>query len=257
MLSYRNFRAAIFDVDDTLLDNRHEDPRLALHERSRHAAVQAVGKRRNIAALANLTLDQNRDGWDNSPEHTLEGALWTILLETGVVQEAIIDHSHPLLKEMAELKEELHEEILRKFGQEVPGATAFVRQLAANGFKGKLAIASTANPRDIYIFLDKTGLRELFPDAHIISKHHTTKSKPHPEAFNLAFAALGLPESARAKTLAFEDHVRGVASAKAAGLFTCAITTNFSREQLLALDTPPDLIADSFAEFAELLGLPK
>jgi beta-phosphoglucomutase-like phosphatase (HAD superfamily) len=60
----------------------------------------------------------------------------------------------------------------------------------------------------------------------------------------------------RRYVVAFEDDPRGIMSAKAAGLYTCAITTCYSRQLLAELEVPPDLIADSFAQFATLLGMP-
>lgn len=46
---------AIFDVDDTLLDNQPGVPGQGLHERSRLAAAHTVGKAHGIPALENLT----------------------------------------------------------------------------------------------------------------------------------------------------------------------------------------------------------
>jgi len=71
----------------------------------------------------------------------------------------------------------------------------------------------------------------------------------------MAFAKLGLSESDRGQVCAFEDDPRGIMAAKAAGLFTCAITTRYSREHLAALEVAPDLIADSYLEFAGHFGL--
>jgi hypothetical protein len=44
-------------------------------------------------------------------------------------------------------------------------------------------------------------------------------------------------------------------AAKAAGLYVCAITTRFDRASLNSLEVAPDLIADSFQEFAGQFGL--
>jgi beta-phosphoglucomutase-like phosphatase (HAD superfamily) len=82
-----------------------------------------------------------------------------------------------------------------------------------------------------------------------------THAKPNPEVYDKAVAALGLPDEARPFTLAFEDDPRGIMSAKAAGLYTCAITTRFTKAELASLEVAPDLIAESYAEFEQLLGL--
>lgn len=256
-MQYSDFVGAIFDVDDTLLDNKPGIPGQGLHERSRLAALQEVGKRRGIPELLQVTPRENLDGFLNAPVHTLEAAVWNIMYGRGLVTVNVPDPKNKIFQEIVALKNKLHEKILREEGEEVPGASAFVRALAANGFEGKLAIASTAVRRDIDIFLEKTALNHLFPDSRIISKDKLTHAKPHPEAFNKAFAALGLPpDTNKAKVMAFEDDPRGIMSAKAAGMCVFAITTRYSREKLAELEVPPDFIADSFAEFSRLLGLP-
>lgn len=168
-----------------------------------------------------------------------------------------INPAHPLLLEIMTLKDELHEEVLRAKGAEVPGAGAFVRAFAVNGLGDRLAIASTAYRRDVDIALEIIGLTDLFPNDTIITREQFTHAKPHPEPFNLAYRLLGLPDSDRQYVAAFEDDHRGVLSAKAAGLFTCVITKRVDRQIFEAMDTPPDLIASSYAEFESLLGLPR
>jgi beta-phosphoglucomutase len=255
MLKYSDFLGVIFDIDDTLLNNLPRDPLRRLHERSRLAAIHEIGKKRGIKELTTVTPEENLDGWLYTKVHSLEGAIWHILEAKGLVQ-GDIDHKNELLLEIARRKDELHEKVLREEGEEVAGASDFVRTLAEHGFEGRMAIASTAVRRDIDIFLDKVGLASFFPEDKIISKDKVTRLKPHPEAFELAFAALGLSPEDKARVLVFEDDPRGVTAAKAAGMYVCVITTGYDREVLAALPTPPDLIADSFDEFHNLLGLP-
>lgn len=45
MITISEVKGAIFDVDDTLLDNQPGQPGMGLHERSRLAAFQFVGKK--------------------------------------------------------------------------------------------------------------------------------------------------------------------------------------------------------------------
>lgn len=135
----------------------------------------------------------------------------------------------------------------------MPGAVAFVEWLAAQGLHDRMAVASTARRIDIEIFFETCGLKRFFPDIRIIAKDGVTNLKPHPEAFDKAFLTLGLPDGARAQTLAFEDNPRGIMSAKGAGLYTCAITTIYPKKSLQALEVAPDLVADSFTEFRHLL----
>lgn len=255
MLQTPRIQAAIFDVDDTLLNNYPEGSSVNIHERSRLAAAHQVGKRHNIPGLQLFTIEQCLEAFLNARTHTLQGAAWEMLRMADVIQAAEIDPAHPLLLEIIQLKDELHEAILRAEGREVPGATRFVEGLARQGLQGKLAIASTAYRRDVDIFLEMTELHRFFPEHTIITREKFSEAKPHPEAFNTAFVSLNLPEHVRKHVVAFEDDPRGIASAKAAGLFTCAITTRYDRQTLTALETPPDRIADSFAEFETIFGL--
>jgi beta-phosphoglucomutase-like phosphatase (HAD superfamily) len=248
-------KGGIFDVDDTLLDNKPGAPEQGLHERSRLAAAHTVGKEYGIAALEELTAQQNLDAFLNAPVHTLEAAVWNILMMTGVADSEVINPDNQVFKQIVALKNELHTDILRKFGTEVPGAVSFVKALAQGGLRNKLAIASTAVRQDVDMFLGMTGLDTLFPDARIKTKESITHPKPHPEVFNLAFASLGLDEKDRGNVCAFEDDPRGIMAAKAAGLYVCAITTRFDRKSLSELEVAPDLIADSYQEFASHFGL--
>ncbi len=257
MLSVTSARGAIFDIDETLLDtggNRYGNPSNALHERARLQAFQEVGKRHTIPDFITLSAEDNLRGFLDEPVHSLEAAVWHIMFTKGIVATEEIEPDNLLLREIVARKDELFEDILRADGKPFPGAVSFVAWLAENGLQDHLAIASTAIRRDIEIFLDTARLGGYFSSKRIIAKEDVTHAKPNPEAFNKAFAALSLPEPARPSVLAFEDNPRGIMSAKAAGLFTCAISTVLTKEDLLALAVPPDLVADSFDEFRELLS---
>jgi beta-phosphoglucomutase-like phosphatase (HAD superfamily) len=248
-------KGAIFDVDDTLLDNKPGAPGQGLHERSRLAAVHAVGEARGIPELQQLTAQQNQDAFLTAPVHTVDAAVWNILMMTGIADSEVMNPDHEVLQEIVVLKNELHKDILREFGTEVPGAVNFVKALGRGSLRNKLAIASTAVRQDVDMFLGMTGLGDFFPDERIKTKESITHPKPNPEVFNLAFASLGLDEKDKKNVCAFEDDPRGIMAAKAAGLYTCAITTRFDRDTLSKLEVAPDLIADSYQEFAGYFGL--
>lgn len=255
MIPLSQVKGVIFDVDDTLLNNYPNGSKHNIHEISRLAAAQEVGRRYGSQGLLDFTLEQCLEAFMTAKAHSLQGAIWQMLVMAGEVEAGQdVDYDNPLFKELLQLKEELHEEILRSQGSEVAGATHFIEMLAAHGLGGKLAIASTACRRDVDIFLDEiTELHRYFPEERLFTREKFTNAKPDPEVFNLAFASLGLPETARASVVAFEDDPRGVASAKDAGLYTCAITTRFDKQTLLGLEKAPDAVAESYAEFEQLL----
>lgn len=248
-------KGAIFDVDDTLLDNNPDESGMGLHERSRLEAVHTVGKKHGITELLAVTPQQNTEAFTSAPVHTLESSVWNLLVMIGLADSEVTNPEEPIFREICELKNDLHADVLREHGREVSGATKFVQALGAGELRNKLAIASSAVRRDIEMFMEMSGLKEYFPDERIKAKDSITHAKPNPEVYNLAFDSLGLPESDRQFVCAFEDDPRGIMSAKAAGLYVCAITTRFSRQNLAESEVPPDLIADSFEEFADLFGL--
>ena len=247
---------AIFDVDDTLLDNNPGVPGEGLHERARLRAVHEVGTKYNIQKLIDLSPVDNLNAFLNAPVHTLEAAVWEILLLAGIADSRVINKDNLILKEIVHLKDKYYKDILIHEGEEVPNAIAFVNALAESSTR-KLAIASTAIRRDIDIFLTKTKLKHLFSEERIISKESVQHPKPNPEVFNLAFASLQITEDLKMRVCAFEDDPRGVMAAKGAGLFTCAITTRYSKDFLLSREIPPDYVAESYREFAEYFNIIK
>lgn len=254
MLKIGDVKGVIFDFDDTILDNHPLDgPVGGLHSRSRLIAVHEVGRRHNSAALQALTAQDAADAFTNAKVHSLHGAVWQMLFMAGEVSSENIDLDHPLLNEIVELKDQIHEEVLRTQAKPLPGVIEFIKALAAHGLGDKLAIASTAYRRDIRVFFEISGLDQIFPEHMIFSREQFTHPKPHPEVYEMAFKALGL--KSKTGVLAFEDDPRGVMSAKAADLYICAITVRHDRKHWAGLAVPPDAVADSFSEFAHLMDL--
>lgn len=252
-MNISDVRGVIFDVDDTLLNNYPPHIPMGLHEHSRLKTAHVIGKRRGITALERFTIEQCFQAFLDAQVHSVHGAIWQMLIMAGQVS-GPIQFDHPLLVEMVNLKEEIHEDALRTHGREVPGATLFIEALAKDhGLADHLAVASTANRRDILLFFDLHDLHRFFPPARIVSREQFTHSKPHPEPFELAFNTLDLSD--KTGVVAFEDDPRGVQSAKDAGLYTCAITTRIKRSEFEKMDTPPDLIAGSYDEFRRHFGM--
>lgn len=245
-------RGAIFDLDDTLLSNQPTgNPIDGLHAISRLKAVHEAGKRHGIKALRDYDAAANVQAFLTSPVHTIQGAVWNILQETGVVDIGPLNLEHPLLQEISARKIALQLETIRERGEEVAGASDFVRHIGQVA-SGRLSIASMATAAEIDEFLKKYALTDLF-DGRIASYETTTHPKPHPESFENAFQLLQLPDSDRRHVLAFEDDPRGITSAKAAGLYVCAITTRFDRDTLQSLEVAPDLVCDSYEEFGQAI----
>jgi beta-phosphoglucomutase-like phosphatase (HAD superfamily) len=245
-------KGAIFDVDDTLLDNQAGASMGTIHEITRLRAIRHAAEKYSLPTLLEVTEEENLAAFNNAKQHTLEGAVWKTLFDRGVVDTDELDRENELLKEIILLKNELHKGTLRELGQPVLDAVEFVTVLAKKyGIADKMAVASTAYRQDLDIFLNEmTPLRTYFPDERVISFENVPKgfSKPHPESFNRAFATLGLPDKDRQYVVAFEDDPRGVQSAKAAGLYVCAITTRYKADDPKLVAAKPDYVIENYAD---------
>jgi beta-phosphoglucomutase len=104
-----------------------------------------------------------------------------------------------------------------------PAAAARIRALAA---ELPMAIASGALRPEIEQVLDREGLAACF--VAIVAAGETRRSKPHPDPYELAVERLsrcvGRPLQP-ARVVGVEDTLQGLASARAAGLRTIAVTT--------------------------------
>lgn len=94
-----------------------------------------------------------------------------------------------------------------------PGAEALLAFLQEKGVR--LALASSSTQEEIALTLGATGLLERFET--VVSGDMVLHSKPDPEIYRRAFAALGAP---KAGGYAVEDSPAGVRSAAGAGLKT-------------------------------------
>jgi len=248
--------AVVFDVDDTLLDNKRKSAEGSLHDRSQVEAVRTIGRRREIDELIYMTKEESYDAFLSAPEHTLQSGILNMFTRAGLLDKMGLEELKGLVEIVADLKDTLHELILFEDGEAFDGAVDFVRGLSGQlGLVDKMAIASTSNRRDVDIFLGKVGLKDQFHNLSIITIENVERPKPDPEVFDKAFLSLGLPESDRAYTYALEDDPKGIRAAKEAGLRVIGMTTRFDREHLASQPVAPDFIADSFPELSKRFGL--
>jgi len=123
-----------------------------------------------------------------------------------------------------------------------PGAAEAVRR-AADVLP--IAIASGALGAEIRRVLDRERLTDCFHA--IVAAEDTPVSKPAPEPYLRAVALLEFAVHAPlapGDCVAIEDSIRGLESARAAGLRTIAVAQTYARTALNA-----DLVLDSIAEF--------
>jgi HAD superfamily hydrolase (TIGR01509 family) len=94
----------------------------------------------------------------------------------------------------------------------IPNAVQAVQQIHRH-YAGRIACASGADRQKIYLQLRKVGLMGCF-EGRIFSGHEMARSKPYPDVYLAAAAALGFAASACA---VIEDTVIGARAGVAAG----------------------------------------
>ena len=115
-------------------------------------------------------------------------------------------------------KERLYREMIAGRTEEmlVPGLRAFLeryRDLA-------MGVGSNAEPENVALVLDETGLRRYF--RAVVDGHQVRHPKPHPEVY---LRVAELLETDPAECVVFEDSHSGAAAAVAAGMRVVGIST--------------------------------
>jgi beta-phosphoglucomutase len=134
-----------------------------------------------------------------------------------------------------------------------PGAAECITRLGA---EVPLAIASGAALDDIEAVLRGTQLRQRFRT--VVAAEHTPRSKPHPDPYRRALDILReqgvLPHDTPARhTVAIEDSLWGLQSARDAGLRTVAVTTSYGAEDLGVADLVVSSLDDVTVEVLDAL----
>jgi len=179
-------QAVIFDMDGVLVDSE------PLHRQHIQAFLVKLG----VSEPEKLTHNFKGVGTKDTSR---------IIIET-------FDLSHSV-EEMTKMSRQAYLDHLNSLEElpSIPGAVAFVKNLAAAGHP--LALASSASSKRIEMFLEKLGLTKYFKV--IASGDHVERSKPAPDIFLLAARKLGMDPQ---DCVVIEDAENGVAAAKAAGM---------------------------------------
>ncbi|RKH19489.1 HAD family phosphatase [Corallococcus praedator] len=218
-------RAAVFDMDGTLVDN------MDFHNRAWVTLARKLG-------LENLTAERFQNEFAGKKNEEIFPEL---LGRTLSVAE---------LDALAEEKESHYRAIYRPYLALHRGAEGFLHRL--RDARLPMAVATAAPQGNRELVLDGLGVRSLF--ATVVGAEQVTRGKPAPDIFLAAAQALKVPPEA---CVAFEDAINGVLSARAAGMVTVGITTTTTAELLKKagahytatdFDTlPPELLARLFS----------
>jgi beta-phosphoglucomutase len=125
---------------------------------------------------------------------------------------------------------DIYLEIIQGALRPLPGVHEFIGRCRTLG--KKIAVASSADRRKVEGNLREIGLAWDSFDT-VVCGEDVVRKKPDPEIFLLTAKRLNLPAT---ECLVVEDAVSGVAAAKAAKAKCLALTTSFSREQLVGAD---------------------
>jgi len=149
-------------------------------------------------------------GWKLSPADCMR-----IFLGKAVKDEAALIEAHtgqPLTEEWMVQFRERRNQLLISDVQPIAGAVQAVARIHAL-YGGRIACASGADRFKVELQMDKCGLTPYFK-GHIFSGHELPRSKPAPDVYLAAAAALGVDPK---RCAVVEDTVTGVTAGVAAG----------------------------------------
>lgn len=210
------FRAAIFDIDGTIVDNMHL-----------HAEAFAVFAERH--GLPPLTREDRArlDGRRNSE-------IFPILFKREVTREEWQAYEHE--------KEGLYRELSKGRLTPMTGLQVLIDRLREADVG--LALATSAPEANVIHTLNELGLTETFPI--IVRGDQVPRGKPAPDVFIEAARRLDVQSK---DCLVFEDAPMGVEAAHAAGMPVVALTTSFHAAHFGQLERPPAFTCGDFDEF--------
>jgi beta-phosphoglucomutase len=224
-MSEKNAKAAIWDVDGTLVDTAE------LHFQAWHEVSRELGREFSRADFAATFGRRN-------PEilRTLFGD----------------DMSDRELTTLGERKEARYRAAAGDGVELLPGVRSLVEELHCAGFAQ--AIGSSAPHANLELILHLTGIAPFF--AVVVGSEDTQRGKPDPQVFLLAAERLGVPPSS---CVVFEDAVAGVQAARAAGMKCVAVRCVGHHSEASLRQAGADLIVETLEEVSartieDLLG---
>jgi beta-phosphoglucomutase-like phosphatase (HAD superfamily) len=119
---------------------------------------------------------------------------------------------------------------MARFATELRSFRGAADLIARRSARGPIGVVSGALRAEIEFALERMGVRRLF--AFIVSAEDTEESKPHPAPYQKGVRELEARGHAGV-TLAIEDSVGGIASAKGARIRCVAVAHSYAADELL------------------------
>jgi HAD superfamily hydrolase (TIGR01509 family) len=193
-------RAIVFDMDGVLIDSEE------LHAHAKRIAFAHAG-----IALSEADL------------RSYVGRSDAIMINEIGARHELTNHQRSMvLDEKTRIYEQEEQGI-----KIVPGAIEFVRWAAQHY---RLALATSATPRNRIATLDRLGIADLFEV--VADLGDVSEPKPSPEIYSLTASRLALPPS---ECMVVEDALTGILSAKGAGCWVSALTRTFAANELIGV----------------------
>jgi sugar-phosphatase len=189
-MNARPVRAALFDLDGTLVDSEiHTD-----------TAIRVVAERHGVAGYA-------------LPPTETRGRTWAYVAELMVMQGGIAADAVALADELLAYWVQIAADVTP-----VPGAPEALHEAARSL---KLGVVSSSPRAVIEQFIAKIGIAGLVDPAACIGGDAVRASKPDPDGYLQGASALGV---APVDCLVFEDSQAGLLAARNAGMRSMFIT---------------------------------
>ena len=195
----REFKAAIFDMDGTLVDSMPHH----------HIAWMAFLKQHKLSISAEEFEEEYHKG---------------TLIE-------VMERLFPKIKDEKELrrigdqKEALFRKLYAPYVAPIKGLIPFLKNLIKMDVP--MGLATMGDQNNIDFTLDKIQISHFFEAT--TGGHQVKKGKPDPEIFLMTAKKLGIPPE---QCLAFEDTRSGIAAAQAAGMQVVGVATQFTTKEL-------------------------
>ena len=197
------FKAAIFDMDGTMINNMN------YHK----LAWQAFLKRHGIE-LSEEEFKHKISGKKNNQ-------IFEIVFGRKLGEDEELQYT--------EEKEGLYRELFKPDIKEIAGLTSIITKLHNRGIRTAIATTAPAKNRDFA--LRELGLEGKFEV--ILGDEHVSQGKPHPEIYLETAKKLGVSPH---ECLVFEDSPPGVESGKNAGMTVVGILSSHSPEEISKAD---------------------
>lgn len=198
-----NTKAAIFDLDGTLLDNNY------FHRISWMEYLKNTGRE-----ISEEEFNQNMNGRTN---HDAVQYIYGKDLTEDRITEITLE------------KEAVYRKMYAKDIKPVPGLIELLNFYESKNIS--MAIATSGIQPNIDFMFDHIPIKQFFKA--VINSSHITKGKPDPEIYLKTSEILGVPPD---QCLVFEDAVVGIKAAMAAGMKVIAVATTQTLEELSGAD---------------------